>query len=198
MNTNKNEKPRMSALELKEAADRGLKCRLPTLLKARDGRTLRIQAEAVLLGRIDENTVPESLPYLRLYNVDSEEKSEGDVLKIVDPEIFAAMRTLQRDDELVKEILSWSENKPVKRIWIYGSYLKGKIDYSDIDVAIELNLPTPEENRRFWFENIESYNADLQYLTGQNIHVQLFNPPETPTVCSGVEECSVLLMDRKS
>jgi len=53
-------------------------------------------------------------------------------------------------DRIVKIIVEWAEELPLKRVYIFGSRVRGDaaVD-SDLDVAIEFE-PPPTVNQKMW------------------------------------------------
>lgn len=105
--------------------------------------------------------------------------------------------------ELVRE---WAAKKPeISRVWLFGSRIRGK-SYSggpirpdsDWDVAVEFGSPTPEARDAHWFRVVNAWDKDLDAAAGCSVSIEHYNPPNTPRVAGGVEECGLLVYDRKA
>jgi uncharacterized protein len=95
-------------------------------------------------------------------------------------------------------VRTWAASKPqIVKAWLYGSRVKGTAtETSDWDVAISLDLPSVDANRRFWFDVIDEWNTELAQAAGCDVELQFNNPPETPLVASGVGQAGVLVYQR--
>jgi predicted nucleotidyltransferase len=114
------------------------------------------------------------------------------------------------ENTLSRVVIEWAiANSNVKSVWLYGSRIAGSkktaSEDSDWDVAIEID-GTPEFIRAWWFSNYETIHAEIERKIGwqrshreawKGVHVEIFNPPETPTVAAAISEYAVLIYRRK-
>ena len=103
------------------------------------------------------------------------------------------------DDELfstVQRLRDWAASHLlVKRVWIYGSRLRGtQKSESDLDVCIEIDpLSTDEETQLIWMDEKERWLEDLESLSPYKIHLEMYG---TPNVSEYIESCSMLIYER--
>ena len=103
------------------------------------------------------------------------------------------------DDELfatLPRIIAWANSQlTVKRIWVYGSRLRGtQKPESDLDICIEIDpIATDEETQIVWMDEKEGWRAELARLTPYKIHLEMYG---TPHVDEYIECCSMLIYER--
>jgi len=93
-------------------------------------------------------------------------------------------------EELVRVLHEVLPNYPsITKAWLYGSRVRGdNRPDSDWDVAVFTECANPDDARIYWFRIIEEINCTMDERCLWKIHVDHYNPPQTQTVCEGVEK----------
>jgi predicted nucleotidyltransferase len=104
----------------------------------------------------------------------------------VEPQLFAIIPLFQ----------SWaSKHSDIKRIWVFGSRLKGtqRAD-SDLDVAIEIDpIETDEETQLVWMDKNKVWLSELQALSPFRVQLEMYGTPELDQYLAC---CSMLIYER--
>jgi len=85
-------------------------------------------------------------------------------------------------DELKLIIIAWADSlHHDSRIYVFGSYLKGKKEPSDVDIAFEFLNPLGKEVRRdIWNNHRKDWQQYLSEKVGAKIDLQLFEGSDSP------------------
>lgn len=100
------------------------------------------------------------------------------------------------------QLSGWAGRQPlVGRVWLFGSRVRG--DHrpdSDLDVAIELDLPADPAGddglhpaAAVWMYDTEGWAEELRALTGLVIDLQHLDGHHSPTIQAGVAEAGLLV-----
>jgi predicted nucleotidyltransferase len=98
--------------------------------------------------------------------------------------------------EVIPRLRTWAAaQEPVKRLWIYGSRLRGtQRPDSDLDIAIEIFArPTAEQRGQFWNHTVALWRADLRLIVPFEPHIEMY-----VTVWTNVNACSMLVFERRN
>ncbi len=84
----------------------------------------------------------------------------------------------------------------VRRLWVFGSVVKGAADPSDLDIAVEIDASDPT---LFWIDHGTQWQCELQALFPIKVDLVLFEPTGgSPTVAKGLSEAKWLAYERAS
>jgi predicted nucleotidyltransferase len=100
--------------------------------------------------------------------------------------------------ESLRQILrDWAKTLPCKvRIHLFGSYVKGNLNPSDIDVSLEFLHPyTKDERTHLWFDYHSAWEQYLCDATGLKIHLCLLEGDDSPRMQQSLKDASVLIYD---
>lgn len=98
--------------------------------------------------------------------------------------------------EIESIIASWASSLPYKvRIHLFGSYLKGFDNPSDLDVSLELLHPDFSEKDRtlLWCKNAECWRNYLSQEIGMEVDLQLCE--EGKNIPKYLKEASLLIYE---
>ena len=103
---------------------------------------------------------------------------------------------MKTKEEIKDIIITWASSLPYKnRIHLYGSYVKGKKNPSDIDLAVELfDDPLLDEPQIRWQDNYENWQKYLSEKFGMKAHLEL-NSNDSKYIHQSLKEASLLLYD---
>ncbi|MBA7648375.1 hypothetical protein ES703_56161 [subsurface metagenome] len=103
-------------------------------------------------------------------------------------------------EEAKKILCKWaSENKLVRKVYVYGSQVKGDFKASsDLDVAIEIDPEEGDTNAlSTWICEGSNWKEKLKTLLPRHkVHLEWYDENETPTVRAGIEKSGVLAYSR--
>jgi len=95
--------------------------------------------------------------------------------------------------EVEEKIKRWAETVPqIKRVYLFGSFVKGKKNPSDIDIAVEIFGRHDESAEILFFIDHEK---ELTRLLGYPIDLQKLDEGSS-TVRRGVEEGAIVIFER--
>ena len=111
---------------------------------------------------------------------------------MIEEGVFDAMRAL----------CGWARGHPfVKRLWIFGSRLKGvqRLD-SDLDVALEIDpIGRDEIALTSWIRHSSEWKDELAPLTRYPIDLQFYDPTDRKCrIVDYVACCAALIYERDS
>ncbi|MBI5205780.1 MAG: nucleotidyltransferase domain-containing protein [Nitrospirae bacterium] len=100
-------------------------------------------------------------------------------------------------DELKKIITIWAQSLQYRtRIHLFGSYLKGKQNPSDIDISLEFLHPFSEDERtEKWVLYHRKWEKHLSETTGEKIELSLYKGHDSPQMQQNLKDASMLLYD---
>ncbi len=102
---------------------------------------------------------------------------------------------------LKKVITKWAKLKPfIIKVYLYGSKCKGTNSRnSDIDIAIEFKPVGFDENcLTSWLFESEKWENEIQaLLKGYKLHLEYYEPNNTPRVKEALGECNIILYSRE-
>jgi uncharacterized protein len=106
------------------------------------------------------------------------------------------------ENNVAESIAQWAvENPEVRRVWVFGSRLKGthRRD-SHIDIAVELEpVADSEETLARWIVHSDLWKSQLQSRIAAKIDLEWFDPDgSTRTIEAGLNEAKVLIYERAS
>ena len=100
-------------------------------------------------------------------------------------------------EEVKKILCKWAcENKVVRKVYMYGSRVKGDFKKSsDLDVAIEIDPEEGDTNvLATWICDKSKWEKELKLLLpGYKVHLEWYDKNETPKVRAGIENSGVLV-----
>lgn len=107
------------------------------------------------------------------------------------------------DIEAIKKIIArWAESEPlIVKAYIYGSRAgENYQENSDLDIAIKIKkLPSDSNVLATWIFEKNRLERRLQRLLGPyNLHLELLDNEETPTIHDAVAEKSILVYAKTS
>ena len=104
------------------------------------------------------------------------------------------------DKERITTIVrSWAENEDlVKQAILFGSRARNDYrDSSDIDIALVLyEQPNDSNLLSTWVFEKERLTSTLQELLPYKLDLQLFDGENTKTILSGINESSIMILDK--
>lgn len=99
--------------------------------------------------------------------------------------------------DAIHALRSWAENQPhVKRLWVFGSRLKGtqRVD-SDLDVAMEIDPIGGDESAAVtWVVHRQEWERALTTLTSYNVHLHEFDSSNQTSKVVGYIHCCASLV----
>jgi predicted nucleotidyltransferase len=101
-------------------------------------------------------------------------------------------------DDQLNAIIAWAEKTPkVQAVKIFGSVCKGKVNLSDVDLAVIMTEdPDWAQREDNYLKNWEAWNTELTAALGLSVDVFSLDPPMGPEVPAYVAECSIELWRR--
>jgi predicted nucleotidyltransferase len=102
------------------------------------------------------------------------------------------------DIELIKrKVAEWAKSETlINKVYIFGSRARDNYrEYSDLDIAIEINkLPYDENVLSTWVNEKKGLERRLfQLLPSLKLQLELLDAEQTPTVLSGIQKSSILV-----
>jgi len=100
-------------------------------------------------------------------------------------------------ESLKQIIVSWAKTLPYKvKIHVFGSFLKGKKNPTDIDISLELLHTFSKVDRTLlWSDHHSEWEDYLSQTIGYTIHLCLFEGANSPKMMQNLKDGSLLLYD---
>jgi len=98
-------------------------------------------------------------------------------------------------EELTKIVINWADTVPFNvKICLFGSYLKGKLNPTDIDLSLEfLHNFTEKERKDIWYECHTEWQGYLSTAARYKIHLSLHEEDDSPNMHEYLKSESVTL-----
>jgi len=102
---------------------------------------------------------------------------------------------LNRETTLAR-ISDWARREgQIKRVYLFGSFMRGVSQPNDIDLALEL-IPSAEESfSRFYF-NVDRWDKELRALLGKEVELQHAEPGHERDSVAYRRDGSLIIFDR--
>jgi predicted nucleotidyltransferase len=95
-----------------------------------------------------------------------------------------------------------AENPLVKRLWLFGSRVRGEHrEDSDVDVAIELDMTAVKgvdesAGMATWAFDTMTWKPELELLLSRVVDLQRYKAGETNIIQAGLDQSSVLVYEK--
>ena len=107
------------------------------------------------------------------------------------------IRTMDIED-IAAIVHAWAARTPlIRRAYIYGSRVNGTHGpASDIDIAVEFDVPQGEERDLVWGDNWRVWHAELQHEIPHKVHLECADPVCEPTVWCYIQRGGRVVYER--